>query len=58
MKPILGKPQELAQEAGDPEYWLITRSSHGQMAFLANMLSKMKQGTKLGSRLSGSHRPC
>ena len=28
-----------------PEYSLVTRSSDGQMLFLANKLSKMKQGT-------------
>ncbi len=40
---------------GDPEYSLITRSSDGQMLFLANMLSKMKNGTKLGSRVAEVH---
>src|SRR5512146_2704740 len=40
------------QHAEDPEYSLITRSSDGQMLFLANMLSKMKQDTKLGDRKS------
>jgi hypothetical protein len=37
----------LIEHGGDPEYSLITRSSVGQMLFLANMLSKMKHGTKL-----------
>jgi len=41
--------------AGDPEYSLVTRSSDGQMLFLANMLSKMKDGTKLGSRIAEVH---
>ena len=41
--------------AGDPEYSLITRSSDGQMLFLANMLSKMKHGTRLGSRIAEVH---
>ena len=31
----------------DPEYSLVTRSSDGQMLFLANKLSKMKTGTRL-----------
>ena len=47
--------------AGDPEYSLITRSSDGQMLFLANMLSKMKHGTRLGSRIAEVHNgsvPC
>ncbi len=41
--------------AGDSEYSLVTRSSDGQMLFLANKLSKMKQGTKLGSRIAEVH---
>jgi type I restriction enzyme M protein len=41
--------------AGDPEYGLITRSSDGQMMFLANMLSKMKHGTAFGSRIAEVH---
>ncbi|NLX48594.1 MAG: SAM-dependent DNA methyltransferase [Methanospirillum sp.] len=40
---------------GDPEFSLITRSSDGQMLFLANMLSKMKQSTPLGSRIAEVH---
>jgi type I restriction enzyme M protein len=43
------------QHAGDPEYSLITRSSDGQMLFLANMLSKMKPNTPLGSRIAEVH---
>jgi type I restriction enzyme M protein len=43
------------EHAGDPEYSLVTRSSDGQMLFLANMLSKAKQSTKLGSRLAEVH---
>ena len=42
------------QHAGDPEYSLITRSSDGQLLFLANMLSKMKD-TPLGSRIAEVH---
>jgi type I restriction enzyme M protein len=48
-------PRFVIQHAGDSEYSLITRSSDGQMLFLANMLSKMKQGTKLGSRVAEVH---
>lgn len=40
---------------GDPELSLITRSSDGQMLFLANMLSKMKKNTPLGSRIAQVH---
>jgi type I restriction enzyme M protein len=48
-------PRFLISHAGDAEYSLITRSSDGQMMFLANMLSKMKHGTKLGSRIAEVH---
>ena len=48
-------PRFVIQHDDDPEYSLITRSSDGQMLFLANMLSKMKQGTKLGSRIAEVH---
>ena len=48
-------PRFVIEHAGDAEYSLITRSSDGQMLFLANMLSKMKQGTKLGSRIAEVH---
>jgi type I restriction enzyme M protein len=34
---------------------LVTRSSDGQMVFLANMLAKMKHGTALGSRIAEVH---
>ncbi|WP_067179914.1 type I restriction-modification system subunit M [Microtetraspora niveoalba] len=40
---------------GDPEYSLVTRSDDGQLLFLANMVSKMKQGTELGSRIASVH---
>ena len=40
---------------GDPAYSLITRSSDGQLMFLANMLSKMKEDTPLGSRVAEVH---
>jgi type I restriction enzyme M protein len=48
-------PRFVIDHAGDPEYGLLTRSSDGQMLFLANMLSKMKRGTKLGSRIAEVH---
>jgi type I restriction enzyme M protein len=43
------------EHAGDAEYSLLTRTSDGQMLFLANLLSKMKHGTKLGSRIAEVH---
>ena len=45
----------LIEHAGDPEYSLVTRSSDGQMLFLANKLSKMKRDTPLGSRIAEVH---
>ena len=48
-------PRFLIEHAGDPEYSLVTRSSDGQMLFLANKLSKMKQKTPLGSRIAEVH---
>ena len=51
----LKDPRFVIEHAGDPEYSLVTRSSDGQMLFLANMLSKMKRGTRLGSRIAEVH---
>ena len=48
-------PRFVIEHAGDPEYSLLTRSSDGQMLFLANMLSKRKQDTRLGSRIAEVH---
>ena len=45
----------VVEHAGDADYSLITRSSDGQMMFLANMLSKMKHDTPLGSRIAEVH---
>jgi type I restriction enzyme M protein len=48
-------PRFKIEHADDPEYSLATRSSDGQMLFLANMLSKMKHDTRLGSRIAEVH---
>jgi len=48
-------PRFVIAHGGNPEFSLITRSSDGQMLFLANMLSKMKHNTKLGSRIAEVH---
>ena len=48
-------PRFVIAHAGDPEYSLLTRSKDGQMMFLANLLSKMKHGTTLGSRVAEVH---
>ena len=48
-------PRFIIQHNGDPEYSLLTRSSDGQLLFLANMLAKMKHDTELGSRIAEIH---
>ena len=48
-------PRFVVEHDGDPEHSLITRSSDGQLMFLANMLSKMKQDTLMGSRIAEVH---
>ena len=48
-------PRFVIEHAGDPEFSLLTRSSDGQLLFLANMLSKMKHSTQLGSRIAEVH---
>ena len=47
-------PRFIVQHRGE-ELSLLTRSSDGQMLFLANMLSKMKHDTPLGSRIAEVH---
>lgn len=54
-KKDLKDPRFIVEHNGDPEFSLITRSSDGQMLFLANMLSKMKHKTALGSRIAEVH---
>ena len=48
-------PRFVVEHGGNPDYSLITRSSDGQMMFLANMLSKMKHDTLMGSRIAEVH---
>ena len=48
-------PRFVINHGDDPEYSLLTRSSDGQLMFLANMLSKMKHNTELGSRIAEVH---
>ena len=48
-------PRFLIEHGDDPEYSLVTRSSDGQMLFLANKLAKMKRNTPLGSRIAEVH---
>lgn len=48
-------PRFVITHSGDAEYSLITRSSDGRMLFLANLISKMKRDTPLGSRIAEVH---
>jgi type I restriction enzyme M protein len=52
-------PRFIVQHAGEPEFKLLTRSSDGQLLFLANKLAKMKRGSAkdspLGSRIALVH---
>ena len=48
-------PRFVIEHANDPEYSLVTSSRDGQMLFLANKLSKMKETTPLGSRIAEVH---
>ena len=50
----MSDPRFVISHAGDPEYSLVTKTSDGQMMFLVNMLSKMKN-TPLGSRIAEVH---
>ena len=54
-KPGMRDPRFVVEHGGDADLSLVTRSSDGQMIFLANMLSKMKQGSALGSRVVEVH---
>ena len=51
----MSDPRFVIQHGADAEYSLVTRVSDGQMMFLANMLSKMKHDTPLGSRIAEVH---
>jgi type I restriction enzyme M protein len=48
-------PRFFVKHVADGEYSLVTRSSDGQMMFLANLISKMKHNTQLGSRIAEVH---
>src|SRR5699024_2389873 len=48
-------PRFVVSHDGDSEYSLVTRSSDGQLMFLANLISKMKQETDRGSRIASVH---
>lgn len=48
-------PRFIIEHDNDSEYSLVTRTSDGQMLFLANLVSKMKHDTELGSRIAEVH---
>ena len=48
-------PRFVIKHGDDSEFSLVTRVDDGQMLFLANKLSKMKQHTALGSRIAEVH---
>ena len=48
-------PRFRVEHGGDPEYSMVTRVSDGQLLFLANLVSKMKTSTDLGSRIAEVH---
>jgi len=51
----INDPRFITEHGGDSEFSLVTRSSDGQMLFLANMVAKMKHKTPLGSRIAEVH---
>ena len=51
----LKDPRFLISHNGNAEYSLVTRTSDGQMLFLANMASKMNHESPLGSRVAEVH---
>ena len=54
-KSDLKDPRFILEYGGEPEYKMITRSSDGQLMFLVNKLMKMKEESKLGSRIAQVH---
>ena len=48
-------PRFVAKNQEGEELSFLTRSSDGQMMFMANMISKMKNDTPLGSRIAEIH---
>lgn len=45
----------IVEHDGEPGFSLVTRTSDGQMLFMANLLAKMKNDTPLGSRIAEIH---
>ena len=51
----LSDPRFVVDHDGSGGYSMVTRTSDGQMLFLANLISKMKTDTPLGSRIAEVH---
>jgi type I restriction enzyme M protein len=51
----LTDPRFVVTHVGQSDYSLVTRSSDGQLMFMATLLSKMKRETKSGSRIAIIH---
>lgn len=51
----LKDPRFVVQHGDDLEFKMVTRSSDGQLMFLVNKLMKMKNGSRLGSRIAQVH---
>ena len=54
-KDSMRDPRFRISHGDEEDYSLITRSSDGQMMFLANMAAKMNHKTELGSRIAQVH---
>lgn len=54
-KSDLKDPRFVVEYGEEPEYKMIPRSSDGQLLFLVNKLMKMKERSKLGSRIVQVH---
>jgi type I restriction enzyme M protein len=54
-KSDLKDPRFILEYGDEPEYKMITRSSDGQLMFLVNKVMKMKEKSKLGSRIAQVH---
>lgn len=54
-KSDISDPRFVIQYKDNPEFKMLTRSSDGQLLFLVNKISKMKNSTSLGSRIAEVH---
>tara|TARA_R110002020_G_scaffold5703_2_gene23445 strand:- start:8061 stop:10025 length:1965 start_codon:yes stop_codon:yes gene_type:complete len=52
---MITDPRFIVEHDGDTEFSFVTRSSDGQLLFLANLIAKMKKDTLIGSRIAEIH---